>query len=291
MKTVIASVFALAAAGSAMGQHTTFAPTSEQIWRSANADRPEAVHVPVGSDWAYIGNQSGEGEAFDEPGVGYVSRLHLVTGEFQDRWAENFDGPLGIASHENRLFMVDNGERVLELDMQTGAILANWPAPDGERFLNDIGIDDQGRLWVTDTRADQLLRLVDGEWEVLFSDGAFDGANGVEYVDGWIYVVCSSSVGNLIRIDPQTLDYEVLLTGEGSLDGVVTDGRGGLVLSDIPGRLLHWSEAGGLILLDGFEDEEIMLNSIGGTPDGNYIFAPHWRESRISAFRMTYPGE
>ena len=266
-------------------------PQSEQIWRTDNAARPEAVHVPADGVWAYIGNQAGEGEETDPPGESYVSRLNLRTGAYEDRWAEGFDGPLGIVTQGDTLFMVENGHSIVALHRETAQEIGRWSGPEGERFLNDVGIDPQGRLWVTDTRGDALLILHNGEWEIAFEGGPFDGANGVEYVDGWIYVVCSSGVGNLIRIDPDTRAYEVLVTGEGSLDGVVTDGRGGLVLSDIPGRLLHWSEATGLAVLDDFADEEIMLNSIGGTPDGNYIFAPHWRESQVSAFRMTYPGE
>jgi sugar lactone lactonase YvrE len=286
MKTTIATLAALFASASAGAQNV---PVAEELWRTNTADRPEAVHVPPGSNWAYIGNQSGEGEETDPPGIGYISRLNLVSGTYEDRWMEGFDGPLGITSSGSEMFLVDNGDRVVAVDIGTGTQTGEWPAPQGERFLNDVGIDPQGRVWVTDTRADELLRLVDGHWEVVFSGGPFDGANGVEYVDGWVYVVCSSGVGNLIRINPETLEYDVLITGEGSLDGVVTDGRGGLVLSDLGGRLLHWSEASGITVLDGFEDEDIMLNSIGGTSDGLLMFAPHWSQSQITAFRLTYP--
>lgn len=286
MKIIIAGIAALAAGGSALAQQ---APAAQQVWRSDNADRPEAVHVPAGSDWAYIGNQSGEGEAFDEPGVGFLSRLNLATGEFQARWVANFDGPLGISSDATRLFMVDNGERIVVLDRATGERLETWETPDEAGFLNDVAVDNEGRVWVTDTRAGALYMIDDGEWERLYHMGPFTGANGVEYVDDWIYVVCSSGVGNLIRIDPMTFEMDVLLEGQGSLDGVITDGRGGLILSDIGGRLLHWSHHTGVTVLDDFADEEIMLNSIGGTADGQWVFVPHWRQSQLSAFRVDYP--
>ena len=69
---------------------------------------------------------------------------------------------------------------------------------------------------------------------------------------------------------------------------MVTDGRGGLILSDLRGRLLHWNETHGVTLLDGFDDEEIMLNSSGGTPDGRFVFSPHWRESQLSLHEISY---
>ncbi|OLF75418.1 hypothetical protein AWH62_06255 [Maricaulis sp. W15] len=267
------------------------APEATALWRSHAVDRPEAVHVPLGSDLAYIGNQSGEGEETDPPGLGYISRLNLVSGEWQARWADGFDDPLGIISQDGHLYMVDAGQHVIRLDQETGAELDRWTLERDGIFLNDIAIDPDGRIWVTDTRGGALYELVDGRWRQLFSGDPFTGANGVEFVDGWIYVVCSSGVGNLIRIQPDTLEHTLLVSGEGSLDGVVTDGRGGLVLSDLRGRLLHWSEAGGITVLDEFAGEEIMLNSIGGTADGRFIFAPHWASSQLSAYALTYPDE
>ena len=266
------------------------APQAEALWRSENVARPEAVHVPAGSDWAYIGNQSGDGEETDPPGQGYVSRLNLVTGEWQARWADGFDDPLGIVSQAGRIYMVDAGRHVIVLHADTGEELDRWSLEVDNVFLNDIAIDPDGRIWVTDTRGGRVFGLVDGAWRQMLEGDPFTGANGIEYVDGWIYVVCSSGVGNLVRVQPDTLATEVLLEGEGSLDGVVTDGRGGLVLSDLRGRLLHWSEAGGLTVLDGYEGEEIMLNSIGGTPDGRFIFAPHWASSQLSAYEIHYPA-
>lgn len=264
------------------------APQANELWRTDHVDRPEAVHVPHGSDWAYIGNQSGAGEETDPPGQGYVSRLNLVTGAWQARWSDGFDDPLGIVSQGDRLYMVDAGRHVIALDMDSGDELERWTLEIDNIFLNDIAIDPDGRIWVTDTRGGRVFGLVEGSWRLLFEGDPFTGANGIEYVDGWIYVVCSSGVGNLIRVQPDTLATTVLLEGEGSLDGVVTDGRGGLVLSDLRGRLLHWSETSGLTVLDGYKDEEIMLNSIGGTPDGRFIFAPHWSSSRLSAYEIHY---
>ena len=241
--------------------------------------------------WVYFGNQGPGDQPETNPLQGYIARLDLATGTFIAGWSTGFEGPLGLTSQGEHLFLVDNGTQVIALDIETGEMTDNWPAPPGDRVLNDLAIDPEGRLWVSDSRMGQVLRLEDGVWSVLLAGSEFASANGIEYVDGWIYVVCSGSVGNLIRIDPDTLETQIIFTGEGSLDGVVTDGRGGLLLSDIPGRLLHWSQAAGLTVLDDFADEEIMINSIGSTPDGRYLFAPHWRESEISAYRIHYPDE
>ena len=261
-------------------------PTAREIWRSHAVERPEAVHVPFESDWAIIGNQGPE----EAEAGGYLSRFNLVTGEFQPRWAEGFDGPLGIISDENAVYFSDRGERVIVLDRSTGREINRIEAPESAGLLNDLAIDDHGALWASDTRTDAVYRYQDNQWQRVAEGMAFQGANGIEYVDGWIYVVCSSGVGNLVRLDPETLEYTLLLEGEGSLDGVVTDGRGGLILSDLQGRLLHWNEAVGITLLDGFEDEEIMLNSTGGTPDGRFILSPHWSQSQLSLHEVTYPS-
>jgi outer membrane protein assembly factor BamB len=288
MKHLIGAALLVAASSPVFSQEV---PSSEQIWRSDHFQHPEAVYIPAGSEWAYIGNQVATSE--DEPITheAYISRLNILTGEFESHWASHLDGPLGMTSFGNTLYAVDNGTHITALDLTTGEVIQTWTSPADDVFFNDLAVDDDGRLYVTDSRSGALLRLENDRFETLFDGDAFASANGVEFVDGSLYVVCSGGVGNLIRIDPATLQWEILISGAGSLDGVVTDGRGGLVLSDIPGRLLHWSEVTGLTVLDGFESEDIMLNSIGGTADGTYIFAPHWRQSQVSAFRMTYPDE
>jgi outer membrane protein assembly factor BamB len=288
MKSVFVAALFVVVAIPAAAQNT---PSSEQIWRSDHFQHPEAVHVPPGSDWAYIGNQSTSGEGESQTRDGYISRLNIVTGEFEPRWAVNLDGPLGITSFDDTLYAVDNGTHIVALNLTTGEAGRSWPTPADGVFFNDLAVDDAGLIYVTDSRSGALLRLVNDQFETLFSGDDFASANGVEFVDGALYVVCSGGIGNLIRIDPETLEWDILISGAGSLDGVVTDGRGGLVLSDIPGRLLHWSEANGLSVLDNFESEDIMLNSIGGTADGAYIFAPHWSQSQVSAFEMSYPEE
>ncbi len=110
MKSVLAAISALALTAPLAAQPR---PEAEQIWRSDNAARPEAVHVPADGIWAYIGNQAGNGEDGDPPGQGYVPRLNLHTGEFQDRWAEGFNDPLGIVSQDDTLIMIDDGNAVI----------------------------------------------------------------------------------------------------------------------------------------------------------------------------------
>jgi len=260
-------------------------PTAEEIWRSGNTERPEAVHVSADGQWVYYGHQGPEGEGLN----GYVSRQSLASGNWDQRWSVPLASPLGMISDDRILYVVEEAERVTALDRQSGERLQSWSAPEGSRVINDLALDPTGRLWATDTGVGRILTLENGQWTVVLEDAVVSNANGIEYVDGAIYVVCSGGVGNLVRIDPDSLEFELLLSGEGSLDGVVTDGRGGLLLSDLRGRLLHWSEAHGITVLDAFEDEEIMLNSIGGTPDGRYVFSPHWRQSQISAHRIDYP--
>jgi sugar lactone lactonase YvrE len=286
MKSLFVVLLALSAIWSAYAQA---APSSFQIWRSDNFSSPEAVYISDDGVWADIGNQVTDENAPDRSS--YISRLNLQTGAFTARWSDGLDGPLGITGNQDSLIFSDRGERLVSVDINTGELQDVWMPPYEDSVLNDVTLDALGRIYVTDTRAGALWRVEDGAWTRLFMGGDFASANGVEYVDGWIYVVTSGGHGKLIRIDLETLTPILLVEDEGSLDGVVTDGRGGLILSDIPGRLLHWSEANGLTVLDEFAGEEIMLNSIGGTPDGRYIFAPHWRENQVSAFQITYPED
>lgn len=279
MKLVFGTLLAAALCAPVLAQ-----PTATEIWRSDRVSRPEAVHVPDDSDWAIIGNQGPEGS---DRG-GYLSRLNLVSGEFQEFWARGYEGPLGIVSSADQIYFSDNGDRVIVLDRQTGREVYRLEAPEDAALFNDLAIDAAGALWATDTRVGAIFRYHNGEWRQVASGDVFTSANGIEFVDGWVYVVCSGGVGNLIRIDPGSFEYEVLFSGEGSLDGVVTDGRGGVILSDLAGRLLHWNPAQGVTVLDEFVDEEIMLNSSGGTPDGRYIFSPHWRQSQLSMHEVTY---
>lgn len=141
-------------------------------------------------------------EPFIEPGAnGLVSVLGLWADDTRDiLWACSSDAGNGRLAGSAPV-------GVKAFDLQTGAAKGSYNFPDGG-FANDLTLDSQGNLYVTDSWTPRILRLRAGhlaleEW---INDPQLGeeqwSLNGIDYdpYSGAIYVV-NQNAGQLFRIE------------------------------------------------------------------------------------------
>jgi glucose/arabinose dehydrogenase len=105
---------------------------------------PESV--AVGGDGRIYVSVIGE---FDTPGDGQV--VVVANGKAQ-KFATGLDDPKGLAVAQDALFVAD-GQRVWKIDGagKASVFVAADAFPKPPRFLNDLAIDDEGNLFVSDS--------------------------------------------------------------------------------------------------------------------------------------------
>ena len=162
------------------------------------------------------------------------------------------DGPRraqGLAIAGGKLYAADI-DQLVEIDLAKGTVSGRYAAP-GAKFLNDLTADAKGRVFASDIATNTIWLLEDGKFSAWLQDEALESPNGLLAESGRIVVGAwgkmepdfSTKVpGRLKVIDLATKTISDL--GDpapvGNIDGVVSDGKGGYVVSDWPkGGLFH----------------------------------------------------
>ncbi|MEN8375420.1 MAG: hypothetical protein ABFS34_08230 [Gemmatimonadota bacterium] len=153
---------------------------------------PEGALHDAAADVYLISNIDGEPAGHDDNG--FISRIE-PSGELESlRWIDGaaagveLHAPKGMALAGDTLFVTDI-DVVRLFDRVSGAPLGAWPVP-GAEFLNDAAVGEDGSLYVTDTLGGTVQRLSAEGAELITSDEALAGPNGIAALpDGRLLVV------------------------------------------------------------------------------------------------------
>ncbi|HYD82825.1 MAG TPA: ATP/GTP-binding protein, partial [Opitutus sp.] len=182
MKTSLVSllVFATCGAAAAFGQSHSL----EKKWESeATLKVPESVLFDAERQVLYVTNIDGAPWGRDDKGS--VGKLGLDGKVIEVDWVTGLQAPKGMALHEKHLYVGDLGE-VVVIDIEKGEIAARI-AVEGAKGLNDVSIDKQGVVFVTDSEGKKLYRIENGEPTVMLEN--LKGPNGVLAHNGAVYIV------------------------------------------------------------------------------------------------------
>ena len=226
---VLLSTLALAAASSAPTAADLFA--QNVIVVDGFSASEAARHDPI-ADVYLVANINGEPTGADDNG--FISRVSPEGEILELKWIDGAEGaftlnaPKGMAFRDGLLLVADI-DVVRAFDRETGEHRGDWPI-EGAAFLNDVAVDSDGTVYVTDTGANQLLRF-EGETPVVVASGPeFGNPNGVDIdEDGPVVVLWS---GGAKRVDAATGEWTALPAPEGAqLDGIVLMDDGSYIVS------------------------------------------------------------
>jgi sugar lactone lactonase YvrE len=268
--------------------------TLTPAWKTAaELKNPESVIYHPGSDSLYVSNVNGSPDAKD--GNGFISRLTDEGDIAELRWLEGFDAPKGLALRDDTLYVADIDDLVV-VDINSKSIIKRYPVSTA-KFLNDVAIDQQGRVYVSDMATNEIYRLADDTFALWMADPNLEAPNGL-LIEGNKLIVGSwgnmtdgfatEVPGHLKTIDLDSRDIQSLGDGTsvGNLDGVEADGRGNYLVTDwMNGRLLLISPNGSSETLIEFEqgsaDHTVM-------PEKNLVIIPMMMQNDVVAFRISY---
>jgi outer membrane protein assembly factor BamB len=262
----------------------------QQVWQAQGLDGPESAVLDSGEGVIYVSNVNGEPGAAD--GNGYISKLSLK-GEILDKeWATGLDAPKGLALHDGKLYVSDI-DKLVVIDTATGEIVASHEAP-GATFLNDVGVHDDGRVFVSDMMQNQIWKLEGDQFELWIEDETLGNPNGVLAEDSRLLLATwgkpkedfSTDVpGHLKAIDYATKEITDLGNQPvGNLDGIEPDGQGGYLVTD-------WL-SGGLYKFDAEGKAEMIMDLNQGSADHEYVesenlvIIPMMMDGTVAAYKV-----
>lgn len=175
---------------------------------------------------------------FGKDGDGIVTQINPDGS--QTTLADGMDDPKGIDLFDNALYVADIN-RVLKvtLDGETEVIAKADDFPGTAQFLNDVEIDGQGNVYVSDSGNDDgknagIYKITpDGDiTEVMGTDTGINRPNGLLNDGANRLLVADFGTGDLFTLDTNSGQAEKVNSGFGGADGLVRDTQGFLYVSD-----------------------------------------------------------
>ncbi len=262
------------------------APGVSEGWRTQPLFAvPETVVRDPASGALFVSGWDGYHPSLGE-GKQAISKLASDGSVTSARWAEGLRNPVGLAVKGDRLYAVESGGLAV-LDLPTGRLVRRI-AISGVG-LNDLAVADDGTVYVSDSRADTILRVRDGAAEVWLKGPEVGRPNGLHLHGGRLFVG-NNADACVKSVDVATREVRTIARlGAGTIDGIETDAAGNILVSQNEGRLFRISPAG--------EVTRLLDTTVPGLPCANFawveesrlVVCPAFTENRVVAWRIPPP--
>ena len=270
---------------------STAASAPELLWESKGLAQPESVVEDPATGVIYVSNINGA--VMQKDGNGFISRLTADGKMLERQWVKGLNSPTGLALHDRTLYAADV-DQLIEINAASGEILKRYDAK-GAVFLNDVVVDDDGTVYVSDTPMNTIWRLKDGSFEPWLANDALNGPNGL-LIQGKTLIVASlgkvqsqgqkKELGTLLAVSLDDQKVSKVGKGEliGNLDGLQAIQPGVYVVTDWAQGALYRVDAKGKV------DELIDLNQ--GSADLSYLpgkkmlLIPMMLDNSLVAYRL-----
>lgn len=248
-----------------------------KIWETRSLPVPESVLYNEQRDVLYVSLIDGEGNKKD--GKGGVAILGTDGSVINRHWVEGLDAPKGLAIFKNILFVADL-TALVSIDVRTGKVM-NKLEVDSAVFLNDVSIDSEGAVYVSDTRTNKIHRIKNGRQEVYLRN--VTGANGIKWIRNNLYVLATSE---LLRVDKRR-NVTVLARGfEKQGDGLEQLANGDFIVTCWAG-IIYYVKANGSI--HKLQDVQGTMNTadLGYNRKKNIIYIPTFNQNSVIAYQLS----
>ncbi len=260
-----------------------------QVWETPSAFlTPESVLYDPEREVLYVSsfdNRYGQSAEF----TGYISRVSLDGVIEELKWVAGLNAPTGLGLYDDKLYTTERGV-LTEIDVETGTILNRYPIPDSD-FLNDLAIDSEGAIYMTDTRPSshvdsRIFRFKDGETSVWLDGDEIVRANGL-FIHGEELLVGNSGDGMLKAVNLKDKSVRnIVCLGAGVVDGIRVDNEGNYIVSHWEGQTYMVSPQGEVVEVIDTMGAGVNQADFEYISAANLLVVPTFLGNRVIAYRL-----
>jgi hypothetical protein len=238
---------------------------------------PESVLYDAQSSLLYTSLIDGNGDSAD--GVGEIAKVGLDGKIINDKWVTGLDAPKGLGKFGNTLYAADLTQ-VDVIDISTAKVVKRIPVPDAV-FLNDITVDKNGIVYVSDTRTGKVHKIEKDSATVYLSN--LKNPNGLLAVNNDLYILAS---GTLYKAGA---DKKLMTISNGmdeSTDGVEQTPDGDFIVSCWNGIVYYVQQNGIKQTLFDTRPQKLSSADIGYDAQKKIIYVPTFFGKSIIAYQL-----
>jgi len=250
-----------------------------RLWESeANLTTCESVCYDPQGKMLYVACINGKPGLKD--GNGFIATLSLEGQEINKEWVKGLDAPKGMALTGDNLYVTDI-DRVVEINRKTGQIAQSIPVA-GAQFLNDLTVDHEGNLFVSDMATNKVHIIRNGEVSLLLENPDLKNINGLFYDRDGLLIGCKNAI-YLYHITDKAV--EAVLIDTPPVDGLEKDKERNIIFSDWSGHVFMVTGKTFNMILD-LSGENKNAADIEVVPAMDILFVPTFGGNSVAAFRL-----
>jgi hypothetical protein len=252
-------------------------PSLTKLWETDTVVAvPESVLTDPANNILYVSLV--DGAPWEADGKGGIGRLSPDGKQYNGSWITGLNAPKGMGRFGNRLYVADISD-VVVIDIPKGKVIKKIPVP-GESGLNDITVDNNGIVYVSDSKSGKVYRIAN-DVPTLFMD-KLDGANGLKASGKNLYILARKQV---LLADPQK-NLKVICDLPNGGDGVEEVGNGDLIVSEWIGNVFYVYADGRKVQMLDRKPEKKNTADIWYDQKTKTLYVPGFFGKTITAYRV-----
>ena len=210
---------------------------------------------------------------------GFISKINTEGKILDLKWIDGLTFPKGMGLYNDTLYVTEINTFVI-IDIQKGEIINRIPVV-GSEFLNDISVDENGVIYISDSKTNKVFAYSNGKVEIWLENG-LDQLNGIFCEKNRLLAGGS----DLYSVDYKTKEVTVLNDSINGADGVVHAGNNYYFVSNWPGEIYLVAPDSSIYFLIDTKPQEINTADIDYIENKNLLLVPTFFKNRVDAYRL-----
>ena len=275
MKKIILSLsFLCAGLISASAQKATV----QKLWATDTILKvPESVLVDDKENCLWVSNIDGASNGKD--GKGSISKLSKTGAPINLEWITGLNAPKGMAKYKQELYVADLTELVV-IDIKKG-VIKNKITIEGSVFLNDVTVNNNGAVFVSDSRTGKVHRYENNQVTIEVEN--LQGPNGLLSIEDQLLIL---DRGSLLSVTPGGAISKIMDGMDPSTDGIERVAPNQYLVSCWNGIVYYIVAGAQKVTLFDTRSEKINSADIGYDAKKKIIYVPTFLKNNVVAYQL-----
>jgi hypothetical protein len=238
---------------------------------------PESVLVDDKKNCLWVSNI--DGAANDKDGKGSISKLSKTGMPINLDWITGLNAPKGMAKYKQELYVADLTELVV-IDIKKG-VIKNKIKVEGSVFLNDVTVNKNGAVFVSDSRTGKVHRYENNMVTIEVEN--LQGPNGLLSIDDQLLIL---DRGSLLSLAPGGTISKLMDGMDPSTDGIEKVAPNQYIVSCWNGIVYFVAAGAQKITLFDTRSEKINSADIGYDAKNKIIYVPTFLKNSVVAYQL-----